>query len=316
MTLLYYDPRMLDHETGAHPENGGRITAIADLFSLQNAWDRVTRPSWTPLTTSQAAKVHDPDYLEAIADLAARGGGNADADTVVSPASFDVALLAAGAAVEATRQVLSGGDSQAFCLIRPPGHHALKDRAMGFCLLNNVAIAAQVALDEFGLDRVLIVDFDVHHGNGTQDLFYDSSRIAYFSAHRHPFYPGTGLADETGMGDGLGATRNLPIAMGTSRDRYLSEVTRNLGDFADRVKPQLLLVSAGFDAHALDPVGSLGLETEDFEPLTCALLDVAAAHCNHRLVSVLEGGYNPPILAECVVLHLETMHQRQAEMTG
>src|SRR5690606_27763791 len=134
------------------------------------------------------------------------------------------------------------------------GHHALYDRAMGFCLLNNVALAAQAAVNQWGVDRVLIVDFDVHHGNGTQDLFYANSQVAYFSIHRHPFYPGTGQSDETGTGDGLGTTRNLPVSFGTSRDRYLSEMVRSLGDFADRFKPQLLLASAGFDAHAADPV--------------------------------------------------------------
>jgi acetoin utilization deacetylase AcuC-like enzyme len=311
MTLLYYDSGLLAHDTGHHPEHAGRLTAVADHFGQMGSWGHFTA---LPLSLEQAAQIHDRQYLEALSELAARGGGKADPDTVVSPGSLDAALLAAGLAVDAVRRVLEGDDFQAFCLVRPPGHHALRDRAMGFCLLNNVAVAAQVALDQFGLERVLIVDFDVHHGNGTQDLFYDSSRVAYFSAHRHPFYPGTGLAEETGTGEGLGATRNLPFALGTSRDRYLSEVIRSLEDFADQMKPQLLLVSAGFDAHAADPIGSLGLETEDFESLTSALLDVAAGHCQHRIVSLLEGGYNPPILAECVALHVETMRQRQVEL--
>jgi acetoin utilization deacetylase AcuC-like enzyme len=178
---------------------------------------------------------------------------------------------------------------------------------MGFCLLNNAALAAQAALDEFGADRVLVVDWDVHHGNGTQDLFYRSPRVGYFSVHRHPFYPGTGLADETGTGEGLGTTRNLPMALGIGRDQYLSQVEQSLGDFADQLKPDLVILSAGFDAHAADPIGSLGLETEDFGTLTNMVLNVAAMHCGTRVVSLLEGGYNPPILAECVALHLETM---------
>jgi acetoin utilization deacetylase AcuC-like enzyme len=313
MTLIYYDPRLLAHDTGSHPEHSGRLVAVADYLTGHKLWGSGHVGKWAPLSKDLAATVHDSGYLEELEQLAGRGGGRADADTVVSPASFDTALLAAGAAVDATRRVLEGDDTQALCLIRPPGHHALYDRAMGFCLLNNVALAAQAALLAHDVERVLIVDFDVHHGNGTQDLFYGSSQVGYFSVHRHPFYPGTGMADETGTGDGLGATRNLPIAFGISRDRYLSEVVRSLGDFADRLKPQLLLVSAGFDAHAADPVGSLGLETEDFEPLTTALLDVAAAHCQNRLVSLLEGGYYPPVLAECVALHLETMRQRQEE---
>ncbi len=310
MTLLYYSPRVLAHETGAHPEHAGRLTAIAELFDTRQLWEKDLVSAWEPLTLDQAATIHDRHYLDAIRQLARSGGGRADADTVVSPDSLDVALLTAGGAVEATRKVMAGETRQALCLTRPPGHHALFDQAMGFCLLNNAALAAQAALDEFEVDRVLIVDWDVHHGNGTQDLFYRSGRVGYFSVHRHPFYPGTGLADETGTGEGLGTTCNLPMAFGVARDRYLSEVRQALSDFADKLKPDLVIVSAGFDAHVADPIGSLGLETEDFETLTDIVLDVAATHCDARLVSLLEGGYNPPILAGCVALHLETIRQR------
>jgi acetoin utilization deacetylase AcuC-like enzyme len=220
---------------------------------------------------------------------------------------MEIARLAAGALCDATRRVIGGEDHRALCLVRPPGHHALADRAMGFCLVNNVAVAAQVAIEELGLDRVLIVDWDVHHGNGTQDIFYGDGRVGYFSIHRWPFYPGTGARDETGSGKGLGATCNLPIEMGISRDRYLSYFARELGDFADRLKPQLVLVSAGFDSHREDPVGSLGLETQDFTSLTQTVIDIAAAHAGGRMVSVLEGGYKPPVLAECVAAHLEEL---------
>ena len=181
---------------------------------------------------------------------------------------------------------------------------------MGFCLMGNVAIAARVALDELGLERVMIIDWDVHHGNGTQAMFYDDPRIGFFSMHRWPFYPGTGAEHETGSDDGLGFTVNLPMAMGASRDLCLSKFARELGDFADRLRPQLLILSAGFDAHREDPVGSLGWETEDFASLTQTAIDVAAAHCEGRLVSVLEGGYNPPVLAECVAAHLGELLER------
>jgi acetoin utilization deacetylase AcuC-like enzyme len=184
---------------------------------------------------------------------------------------------------------------------------------MGFCLLGNVAIAARVALDELGLDRVLVVDWDVHHGNGTQEAFYDDPRVGFLSIHRWPFYPGTGGEDETGAGDGLGWTRNLAVTMGTSRDRALSWFARELESFADKLRPQLVLVSAGFDAHRADPVGSLGWETEDFASLTQTVLDVAAAHAGGRLVSVLEGGYNPPVLADCVAAHLAVLLERDAD---
>jgi acetoin utilization deacetylase AcuC-like enzyme len=200
--------------------------------------------------------------------------------------------------------VLAGEDRTALCLVRPPGHHALADYAMGFCLFNNVAIAARVAIDEHDLERVLVVDWDVHHGNGTQDTFYADGRVGYFSAHRWPFYPGSGAADETGIGAGLGATRNLPLEFGTPRATYRDRFRRELEDFAARIRPQLVLVSAGFDAHRDDPIGSLGLEVEDFAELTQMVLDVASVHAGGRVVSLLEGGYNPPILAECVAAHL------------
>ena len=201
--------------------------------------------------------------------------------------------------------MLAGDDATALCLVRPPGHHALADRAMGFCLLGNVAVAAHMAIDQFQVDRVLVVDWDVHHGNGTQDLFYEDPRVGVFSIHRAPFWPGTGAADETGHGDGLGATLNLPTTFGTPRREYLKRFTDELTTFAARMKPQLVLISAGFDSHAADPIGSLGLETEDFAELTQTVRAVADDHAAGRVVSVLEGGYNPPVLAECVAVHLE-----------
>lgn len=310
MTLIYYNPRVLQHQTGDHPEHAGRLRAVAEHFDSQDIWQNSRVEQWPAAKLPDVAAVHDGNYLAQIEQLARQGGGRVDADTVMSPESFDVALLAAGAAVDAVGRVLSGTADQALCLVRPPGHHAVKSQAMGFCLVNNIAVAARTAIDQHGLDRVLIVDWDVHHGNGTQDLFYDDPRVAFFSSHRWPFYPGTGGADETGTGDGLGATLNLPMKMGVSRDRFTAEFARELGDFADRWKPQLVLVSAGFDAHRLDPVGSLGLESEDFDSLTAAVLDVAAAHAEGRVVSVLEGGYNPPVLAECLEVHVEAMRER------
>lgn len=307
MTLIYYNPRLLDHHTGNHPEQAGRLEGITRLLDQRGLWGEGHVTAWPALEIEQAASLHQRSYLEGLADLARRGGGMGDADTVVSPASWDVALLAAGAAVDAVRRVVAGEASQGLCLVRPPGHHALVDRAMGFCLLGNVALAALTALALHQLNRVLIVDWDVHHGNGTQDFFYNNSQVGFFSAHRYPFYPGSGSADETGIGEGLGTTVNLPFALGVSRDRYLSEFARKLETFADQMKPELVLISAGFDAHRSDPVGSLGLEVEDFAYLTAAVCDVANTHAQGRVISVLEGGYNPPVLAECVATHLETL---------
>jgi acetoin utilization deacetylase AcuC-like enzyme len=308
MTLLYSDPRFLDHDTRrGHPERAERLRQVTAHLDATGLAARCITPEWPAATREQIERVHQAAYVNAIEDLAARGGGRPDPDTVVSPASFDVAGLAAGAACDAVGRVLAGKDRTALCLVRPPGHHALADRAMGFCLFNNVAIAARAAIDEHGLERLLIVDWDVHHGNGTQDTFYADGRVGYFSIHRWPFYPGTGAADETGSGAGLGATRNLPIEFGTPRDVYRDRFRHELDEFAAHIKPQLVLVSAGFDSHREDPIGSLGLEVEDFAELTKCVLDVANVHAGGRVVSLLEGGYNPKRLAECVAEHLKEL---------
>jgi acetoin utilization deacetylase AcuC-like enzyme len=307
LTLLYAHPRFLDHDTGAHPESPIRLEHIAARLDSSGLAARCLRPDWQGATEAQLQAVHDAAYIERIAELARRRGGRLDPDTVVSGESFDVARFAAGAACDAVSRVLRGEDSTALCVVRPPGHHALRRRAMGFCLFGHVAVAARSAIDEFGLDRVLIVDWDVHHGNGTQDTFYADPRVGFFSTHRWPFYPGTGAADETGTGDGLGTTRNLPTPLGTPRREFLTKFADELATFAAHIKPQLVLVSAGFDAHAEDPVGSLGLETEDFVELTRAVKAVAHDHASGRIVSVLEGGYNPPVLADCVAAHLSEL---------
>ncbi len=304
MTLLYDDPRFLLHETGAHPEQPERLRRIVAEVERTGLAAKCIRPTWEPAERQRIERVHEPEHLDHMAALSAAGGGHADEDTIISAASYEVATLAAGAACDAVDRVMKGEAKTAMCLVRPPGHHALADRAMGFCLFNNIAIAACVARDEYALDRILIVDWDVHHGNGTQDTFYSDGRVGFLSSHRWPFYPGTGDSDETGSGSGLGATRNLPVTFGTSRDAYLERFASELERFADRIRPQLVLVSAGFDSHREDPIGSLRLETEDFAALTRLVRDIAATHAEGRIVSVLEGGYNPPVLAECVATHL------------
>ena len=305
MTLFYYDSSFLDHDTGQHPERSERLRQTIAHLEPTRLISRCLRPTWEPASRERLERVHEPGHIDRVAALARHGGGYLDPDTVVSPASFDVARLAAGAACDAVDRVLAGEAKTALCLVRPPGHHALAERAMGFCLFNHIAVAACVARYEHGLDRILIVDWDVHHGNGTQDTFNADGRVAFFSIHRWPFYPGTGAADETGTGDGLGATRNLPITFGTPRAVYRELFRNELEQFAARIRPQLVLISAGFDSHREDPIGSLGLEVEDFAELTRNVLDVAAAHADGRVVSVLEGGYNPPVLAECVETHLQ-----------
>ncbi len=304
MTLLYRDARFLDHQTGEHPERAVRLQAVESHLGRTGLAARCRQPTAKPCDRTCLARVHEPDYIEEMRAFARAGGGNLDADTVCGPSSFDVAALAAGTVIDAVRSVLGGEDSSALCLVRPPGHHALSGQAMGFCLFNNVAVGASAAIEEFGLDRVLIVDFDVHHGNGTQAIFWENPQVGFLSIHRWPFYPGTGSADERGGGDGLGSTVNLPIEEGTPRDEYLETFTTRLQSFADYIRPQLVLVSAGFDAHRTDPLGNLGLEAEDYAIITDRILEIAAAHAGGRVVSVLEGGYNPPALARCVAEHL------------
>ncbi|HEV2971444.1 MAG TPA: histone deacetylase [Pirellulales bacterium] len=305
MTLLYSDPRFLEHATGDHPENPTRLAHILRHLDATGLADRCQRPAFGPVSPERLTRVHDSGYVADVAEFIARGGRLLEADTVVGPKSYDAALLAAGAVTDAVERVVRGEDTTALCLVRPPGHHARPNAAMGFCLFDNVAIGARLAIDELQLDRVLIVDWDVHHGNGTQEIFWRDAAVGFFSVHRWPFYPGSGASDETGSGPGLGTTLNLPLAFGTPRDDYIERFTGEVTRMADRLRPQLILLSAGFDSHRADPIGSLGLETEDFATLTAAVRDVAQAHAGGRIVSVLEGGYNPAVLAECVGLHLE-----------
>ena len=307
MTLLYDGSVFLRHDTGSHPECAARVAAISNGLCEAKLDVRCSHPKWTPADRDDLGRVHDLGYVDSVRKFAKDSPGYIEADTVVSSASYDVAISAAGAGVDAVRRVVTGDDRQAICLTRPPGHHALKGSAMGFCLFNNVAVAARMATASLNLDRILIVDWDVHHGNGTQDAFWEDEQVGFLSIHRSPFYPGTGLKDETGSGKGLGTIRNLPISFGITRKEYLNRFTQELGEFADKLKPQLVLVSAGFDSHALDPVGSLGLEVEDFGDLTKAVLQVADQHADGRIVSMLEGGYNIEVLPRCVAAHLETM---------
>ncbi len=307
MTLLYYDPIFQAHKTGNHPENSGRILPVVRHLNFLALDTSCRRPAWDSASVDRLCYVHTPQYVESIKQFARRGGGYIETDTVVSEQSYEVARMAAGAVCDAVTRVVAGEDKNAFCLVRPPGHHALPDQAMGFCLFNNVAVGARVATRELGVERILIVDFDVHHGNGTQAMFWEDADVGYFSMHRSPFYPGTGSEQEVGAGPGLGTTLNLPIQLGTSREAQRSLFAKQLTAFAARIKPELVLVSAGFDSHKDDPIGSLGLETEDFGDLTRCLLDVAGEYASGKLVSVLEGGYNPAALTDCVAVHLEAL---------
>jgi acetoin utilization deacetylase AcuC-like enzyme len=308
MVMLFSDPRMLEHvPSPTHPEKPERLRAVLrHLDRTGISKHSPIRPA-RPATDLELLRVHSAGQIAAIEAVAARGGGQIEVDTWVSPGSPLAARLAAGAVVDAVGAVVAGPDRRAFCAVRPPGHHARPDEPMGFCLFGSVAVAAADAVHRLGLERVLIVDWDVHHGNGTQEMFYSDPNVAFLSIHRDPFYPGTGARNETGTGRGLGLTKNVPLAFGTSRADYLAAFRLALEAMAEKVRPELVILSAGFDAHAEDPVGSLGLEVEDFETMTKDVLQVAETHAGGRLVSVLEGGYNVSILAGCVAAHLLAM---------
>jgi acetoin utilization deacetylase AcuC-like enzyme len=308
MITLFTDSRMADHTPPqTHPEKPERLTAVLRHLARTGILHSCPSGRVREATDQEILRVHTPSNLAHILEFAEGGGGQIEADTWLSAGSVRSARLAAGAAIEAVDTVMSGPRRRAACIVRPPGHHALADSPMGFCLFGNVAIAAEQAFQVHGLDRVLVVDFDVHHGNGTQALFYDDPRLGFLSIHRYPFYPGTGAADETGTGAALGTKCNIPLRYGVSHNEYHSAFHSGLTKLADQLRPELILISAGFDAHAEDPVGDLGLEVEDFVELTKLIVEVAETHASGRLVSVLEGGYNIPILAACVAAHLEAL---------
>lgn len=309
-TWLYYHKDFPLHvTTPGHPERPDRARRTwAEVQAT--GWDKkATLVTPTALDRTFLPQVHSRDQIERVSQ-ACSGERFLDADTPTCRRSEEIALLAAGAAVQAVDAVVGGKTKNAFCLIRPPGHHATDKKSMGFCLYNNVALAAAWAMSQHRLQRILIVDWDVHHGNGTQDIFYEDPRVCFFSAHRYPFYPGTGAADETGAGKGLGYTFNLPIAFGTPVEQYRAQFRTMLADAAKKIQPELVLVSAGFDAHQDDPIGSLDLSDADFVWLAKEVADVADTYCKGALVSLLEGGYNLDVLARCVIANLEVLSVR------
>ncbi len=318
MTLLYTDPLFLEHDTGLHPERADRLRSVTARLAETELLKKCNLRRCPEIDEQSVIDLHGERMLAAVKEMAAAGGGRLDPDTVVSRHSYAVGLAAAGTCVAAVDAVIAGDDTNALCLIRPPGHHATPRHSMGFCLFNNIALAAKHAQKKHGLNRILIVDWDVHHGNGTQDIFYDDGSVTFLSIHRYGdgFYPGTGNADETGTGKGLGAIRNVPVAYGTSRKEYLARFRNALHATADASKPDLILLSAGFDAHRRDSIGSLGLEVEDFAKMTKEILDVAKTHTRGRLVSCLEGGYDLAALAESVQAHLEGLLLYSPRLAG
>jgi acetoin utilization deacetylase AcuC-like enzyme len=303
-------PEYLRHETGRrHPEEPARLTAIISHLKASGLLAELVQAEPTEPALEWLTLAHTPDYIRAV-EIACSGGVRAlDPDTYVSADSYRAALLAVGGALLAVDHVMSGLSNNAFVALRPPGHHAERERAMGFCLFNNVAIAARYAQQRYGLRRILIVDWDVHHGNGTQHAFEDDPTVLFFSTHQFPFYPGTGRASERGTGAGLGYTVNVPLAAGCGDRDYQEAFETILYPAAQAFEPHLVLVSAGFDAHRDDPLASMNVTEKGYARMTTIVRDIAERFCEGRLVSLLEGGYNLEALARCVERHLRTLGQ-------
>jgi len=308
MTLLIYDDIFLQHDTGyGHPENAKRLENTVRHLKQSKLWEQLRVEKPRSATEEEISLVHPVTYIRDINQIANTGGGWLDGDTVVSTASYDAAVHAAGAPLTAIDLIMKGEEKNAFCLVRPPGHHAAPTRGMGFCLFNNVAIAAKYIQSKYRLEKIFIIDWDVHHGNGTQDAFYSDPTVLYFSMHRYPFYPGSGRREEDGQGKGKGFTINIPISADTMPKEYMKLFMNVMERMVTQFLPEFILISAGFDTYKKDPIGGLNLEIEDFGILTEIVTKSAERYCNGRIVSCLEGGYHLSDLPLCIEAHLKAL---------
>jgi acetoin utilization deacetylase AcuC-like enzyme len=310
-TGLVSSARYLDHLPGeGHPERPERLQAILNSLCATDLDAQLFKIEPRRTTVEEITLAHTRTYFEmAKREIESGAWELSTGDTNVCRDSFDVALLAAGGACAAVDAVIGGKVQNAFCAMRPPGHHATADRGMGFCIFNNVAIAARYAQKKHGLERVLIADWDVHHGNGTQDIFYDDGSVFFFSTHQSPLYPSTGAANETGAGTGKGTTLNCPLSVGSGKKEIIGAFRDKLVPAMEKFKPELVLISAGFDSRRGDPLGGFLLDDEDFAELTKLMLDLARDHAKGRVVSMLEGGYNLTGLASAATAHVQALMQ-------
>ncbi len=305
MGLYLAHPSSLDHDTGGHPENAGRLRAIE--AALDGAgWPGLRRVEAPAATLDQLRRVHSDEHIRAMEEICTRGGGMIDMDTVASERSFEAALHAAGGAAHGAERLLAGDDRFAFCGLRPPGHHAEASRAMGFCLFNNVAVAAAHVLAEDAAERVLILDWDVHHGNGTEAIFAGSDRVLYLSIHQSPLYPGTGPAEYAGEAGGEGYTVNLPVAPGAGSAEFLSLVQHVVAPIARAFRPGLIAISAGYDAHRDDPLAECRVGTDGYADMAATMREVAV-ELGAPVLVCLEGGYDPAALAASVLATIEAL---------
>ena len=301
VTGCVYDPIYLKHDTGAHPERAERLEVTLDALRTEGVFDVLVPVQPRAASVDELLYVHSERHIKHVEQVAASGGGYLDMDTVLSTRSYDAALMAAGGVISAVDDVLSGRVANAMALVRPPGHHATPDRGMGFCLFNNVAIATRHAQKMRAIGRVMIVDFDVHHGNGTQDAFYGDDTVLYLSTHQYPFYPGTGNYDETGSGRGKGFTVNVPFPDGVGDRGYKRAFDEIVVPVARRFAPELIMVSAGYDAHWMDPLAAMQVSTSGYGDMMRVIKSLAEELCQGRIVVTLEGGYNLRALATSVV---------------
>jgi len=301
-TAYVYDPIYLKHDLPSHPENARRLKHILSTMESEGLLAQLQRLEPRPATLEELQQVHTPAHIERVQHVAEGGGGHLDPDTYVGPRSFEAALMAAGGLVRLVEAVIAGEVANGFALVRPPGHHATATRAMGFCLFNNVAIAARTALTGESVERILIADFDVHHGNGTQDAFADDPSVFYFSTHQYPYYPGTGHWSETGTGAGAGTVLNVPLPAGVGDAGYARIFNELVWPLAERFRPDVILISAGYDGHWNDPLAQMGLSLRGYARLQQELVHMAEQLCGGRIAFTLEGGYQLDVLA-CGVLN-------------
>ena len=308
-TAVIADPRVKQHDTGpGHPEQAGRFTAVMTRLESTGVLGKSLCIEGREASDDELALVHRRDYIDLVGrEVSQNRHQLSTGDTEISAHSKEAAKLAAGCAMAAVDAVFSKAATNAFCVVRPPGHHASAARGMGFCLFNNVALAARYAQKNYGAERIAIADWDVHHGNGTQDIFYEDSSVLFFSTHQSPWYPGTGAASERGQGKGEGTTINCPLPAGSGQPQIAGAFRDKFIPTADEFRPDLVLLSAGFDSRRGDPLGQFVLRDEDFRELTAMMTDLAARHCGERLISVLEGGYSLEGLACAAEAHVREL---------
>ncbi len=292
--MIVYSEKFLEHNMEFHPENNQRLKAVMNYLTKKDVFEKVPLIEPSAAGREDILRVHTKDYYSSVKETSLRGGGMLDADTYVNPATFEVALLAAGGVVLCVDKAFGGYDAS-FALVRPPGHHATSDRAMGFCIFNNAAVGAAYTIKKHGVERVAILDYDVHHGNGTQEIFYRDPKVLYMSLHQTPLYPGTGAVEEVGEGRGAGYTINMPLPPKVGDKSYMKVMSEIAFPILKQFDPDIILVSAGYDSHHSDPLGGMNLTTTCYREISQAL-----ASMRKKVVFVLEGGYNVSALAEGV----------------